>query len=417
MRRSGGGPAGAVVLVAGEAGIGKTVLVRAFAERAARRGPRRLEPLRRPRGAAAAGRRARPRAAGAPALREALRAGRRAEPLEAVREELAREPRRSGSSRTSTGPTARPSTHSFLGRRIEDLPALMVLTFRDDELAADHPCTRAGRAAAGGGAAPARAAALARRGRDPGRSAGRRPLRGDRRQRVLRHRGDRRGRRAAAARGAGRGAGSSGEAARGARRARPGGGRARRRRALAGARGRRSRRARRCEERGLLPVDGDVVRFRHELARRVIEDSLPGARRAELHARVLEALLALGRRSRAARAPRRRGGRPGETVELTLRAARAAAESRAHAEAAAHYARVLDHGELLDDGARGDVLEAFAVESYHGRPGRARARGLRRGRRAAPRGRRRDAAGRRPAPAVAAALVGERRRRRGDAGR
>jgi DNA-binding CsgD family transcriptional regulator/tetratricopeptide (TPR) repeat protein len=52
-------------------------------------------------------------------------------------------------------------------------------------------------------------------------------------------------------------------------------------------------------------------------------------------------------------------------VELSIRAARAAAESRAHVEAAAHYARVLAHPEVLDGEARVEVLEAFAVESYH----------------------------------------------------
>ena len=135
---------GAVVLVAGEAGIGKTELVRAFAERAAAAGARvawsRCDDLAVPRALGAVHDLA---LHGAPALREALRAGRRAESLDAVREELARE-----------SPTvwivedvhwadgATLDVISYLGRRIEDLPALVVLTFRDDELGADHGLRR-----------------------------------------------------------------------------------------------------------------------------------------------------------------------------------------------------------------------------------------------------------------------------------
>ncbi len=119
-----------------------------------------------------------------------------------------------------------------------------------------------------------------------------------------------------------------------------------------------------CEERGLLIVEGGVVRYRHELARRVIEESLPGGRRAELHGRVLGALLSGDVDPARLVHHAVEAGDPASTVELSLRAARAAAESRAHAEAAAHYARVLDHRELLDENGRADVLEAFAVESY-----------------------------------------------------
>ncbi len=119
-----------------------------------------------------------------------------------------------------------------------------------------------------------------------------------------------------------------------------------------------------CEERGLLVVEGGVVRYRHELARRVIEGSLPGGQRAELHRRVLDALLRWDVDPARLVHHAVEAGDPASTVELSLRAAHAAAESRAHAEAAAHYARVLDHSELLDGDARAEVLEAFAIESY-----------------------------------------------------
>src|SRR4249919_502778 len=49
-----------------------------------------------------------------------------------------------------------------------------------------------------------------------------------------------------------------------------------------------------AEERGLLTVHRDGVSFRHELTRRAIADALPVARRLELNARVLAAMEGLG---------------------------------------------------------------------------------------------------------------------------
>jgi DNA-binding CsgD family transcriptional regulator/tetratricopeptide (TPR) repeat protein len=359
--------AGSVALVAGEAGIGKTALVRAFAEQAPQTTrvvwslcddlvvPRPLGAVRDLADQAP------------PALGEALREGRRAELLEAIRAELARVP---GTvwivEDVHWADGASLDALTFLGRRIEELPALVVLTFRDDELSPEHPLHRvlgavapaavvrvhvpplsrdavaalAGapadelyaatggnaffvtEAIAAGGELPppsVRAAVLARAGRLDGAARTTLEL-------------------VAVVPGAAelwlvRSAGAAdGLAA--------------------------------CEERGLLVVEGGVVRFRHELARHVIEGSLSGVRRAELHARVLDALL--GWDVDPARLVHHavEAGDPEKVVELSLRAAGVAAESRAHAEAAAHYARVLDSPELLDPSAQAEVLEAFAVESY-----------------------------------------------------
>src|SRR5262245_29128783 len=84
--------AGYIVLVAGEAGIGKTALVRAFAERVPHRTRvvwSRCDDLVVPRPLGAVRDLA---AEAAPELEEAIEAGRRAELLEAVRTELARVP-------------------------------------------------------------------------------------------------------------------------------------------------------------------------------------------------------------------------------------------------------------------------------------------------------------------------------------
>ncbi len=135
------------------------------------------------------------------------------------------------------------------------------------------------------------------------------------------------------------------------------------------------RRSPSCEERGLLPVDGGVVRFRHELARRVIEDALSGGRRAELHARVLDGARCAGTSIRpgSCTTPSRRATRA-RPSSLACAPAAAAAGSRAHAEAAAHYARVLAHASCSTRRSARRALEALAGESYHGRPGRGRAR-------------------------------------------
>jgi len=361
------GSAGSVVLVAGEAGIGKTALVREFAERSggtARVVWSRCDDLVVPRPLGVV--RDLADQAG-PALGEALRAGRRTDLLEAVRAELECEPGTvwivedvhwvDGASLDAL---------TFLGRRIDELAALIVLTFRDDELSADHQLHRL---------FAALAPTAVRRVHVP-------PLSRDAVARLAGARPDE----LYAATGGNPFFVTEAIAAGGelpppsvrdavlARAARlgvdarttlelvavvPGAAELWLVRAggawdgLAG-----------CEERGLLAVEGGVVRFRHELARRVVEESLAGGRRAELHERVLEALLTWDVDPARLVHHAVEAGDPAKTVELSLQAARAAAASRAHVEAAAHYARVLDHPELLDDEARADVLEAFAVESY-----------------------------------------------------
>ena len=60
-----------------------------------------------------------------------------------------------------------------------------------------------------------------------------------------------------------------------------------------------------CIAAGLLQMQGDALAFRHDLARRAVEDSLPPMERRVLDRRILAALEFAGsRRPRAARAPR-----------------------------------------------------------------------------------------------------------------
>ncbi len=136
---------GSVVLVTGEAGIGKTTLVRAFADEAAARARILLVGLRRPDGAAHARARCATRR-----CRAAARWRRRSptgEPVDAVFAALLDE-------LATDGPVvlvvedvhwADDATLDVLGyaaRRIEPLEAVLVLTFRDDEIDGSHSLHR-----------------------------------------------------------------------------------------------------------------------------------------------------------------------------------------------------------------------------------------------------------------------------------
>jgi DNA-binding CsgD family transcriptional regulator/tetratricopeptide (TPR) repeat protein len=120
-----------------------------------------------------------------------------------------------------------------------------------------------------------------------------------------------------------------------------------------------------AERRGLLAVSPDRVRFRHELTRRAVVDSMPVARRLAANRAVLAALL----------------GRPGIEVSRVVHhaaqagdrdailahgpvAAREAAGAGAHREAAAHLRLVLDQHPVLTPRAEADLWEQLAIESY-----------------------------------------------------
>ena len=120
-----------------------------------------------------------------------------------------------------------------------------------------------------------------------------------------------------------------------------------------------------AEESGLLSVSPEGVRFRHELTRRAVVDALPTSRRIELERRVLGELQA----SRVADPARLvhhalAAGDVDAAVEWAPLAAREAAASAAHLQAAAHYRVALEHADRYGPGERADLLEEFAIESY-----------------------------------------------------
>src|SRR5215218_7308583 len=134
---------GSVVLVSGEAGIGKTSLVRAFAREAARQArvlagacddlvtPRTLGPFRdMARGAA-------------PALAAAVEPGAARDAVfGAVHQELAGRPTVLLVEDVHWADDATLDVLRYLAWRIPELPCVLVLTYREDELPGQHPLRR-----------------------------------------------------------------------------------------------------------------------------------------------------------------------------------------------------------------------------------------------------------------------------------
>jgi DNA-binding CsgD family transcriptional regulator len=118
---------------------------------------------------------------------------------------------------------------------------------------------------------------------------------------------------------------------------------------------------------GLLVVGPEAVGFRHELLRQAVEGSLSALARRELNRRVLEVLAgAPDRRVDLARLVHH--AREAGEVEAVLRyapeAARQAAAVAAHREAVGHYRAVLAHDERIPATARAELLEDYSEEAY-----------------------------------------------------
>ena len=93
---------------------------------------------------------------------------------------------------------------------------------------------------------------------------------------------------------------------------------------------------------GLLAEDGGWLRFRHEIARLAVQQAVALHRRADIHARVLAALGSLGCGDDARLAFHAEGAGNGPAVlHHAPRAARQAAELGSHREAAAQFERAL----------------------------------------------------------------------------
>lgn len=122
-----------------------------------------------------------------------------------------------------------------------------------------------------------------------------------------------------------------------------------------------------CLASGMLRLEDRAVAFRHELARLAVEHSINPHRRVELHRLALRELrdrpgggLDLARLAHHAEA----AGDAAAVLELAPAAAEHAAGLGAHREAAAQYARALRFADGLDDEARGTLLDRRAYACY-----------------------------------------------------
>jgi DNA-binding CsgD family transcriptional regulator len=120
-----------------------------------------------------------------------------------------------------------------------------------------------------------------------------------------------------------------------------------------------------AERRGLVTVAPTRVSFRHELIRRAIADSLPAARRIELNQQVLAALLDRdGADLSAIVHHAAEAGDAAAVARYAPRAAREAAAAGSHREAAAHLRLALDNRSMYPLAEQADLLDRYATECY-----------------------------------------------------
>jgi DNA-binding CsgD family transcriptional regulator len=120
-----------------------------------------------------------------------------------------------------------------------------------------------------------------------------------------------------------------------------------------------------CVEKGMLSLEGGILHFRHELARRAIEASIAPARRRALHQKVVDVLKRRsdGRASEIAHHAERAGD-AAAVLKFARRAGEEAERAGAPREAAAHFAAVLRLRETLDSSQLVEVLEHHAEQAY-----------------------------------------------------
>jgi DNA-binding CsgD family transcriptional regulator/tetratricopeptide (TPR) repeat protein len=118
---------------------------------------------------------------------------------------------------------------------------------------------------------------------------------------------------------------------------------------------------------GVLEARGDAVSFRHELARAAVEETLGPSRRIDLHRRLLAAMAhpPLGTPDPARLAHHAEAAQDAEAVlGFAPEAAAAAAAAGAYREAAAQYARALHFAQDRPPGERAALLEGRSRACY-----------------------------------------------------
>jgi DNA-binding CsgD family transcriptional regulator len=113
---------------------------------------------------------------------------------------------------------------------------------------------------------------------------------------------------------------------------------------------------------GVLVEDGGSIAFRHELARLVLEGVVPPGRRRSLHAALLERLLAGGAEASRLAHHAEHAGDTAAVLAHAPAAAREAAAAGAHREAAQQYARALRFAGETDARLRAELLDGYGLE-------------------------------------------------------
>jgi DNA-binding CsgD family transcriptional regulator/tetratricopeptide (TPR) repeat protein len=114
---------------------------------------------------------------------------------------------------------------------------------------------------------------------------------------------------------------------------------------------------------GLLTGDGGWLRFRHEIARLAVEQAIPAHRRSAIHAQILVALESAGCEDHARMAFHAEGADDGPAVfRYASSAARQAAELASHREAAAQFERALRFAAGADPATAAGLYDGLAYE-------------------------------------------------------
>jgi DNA-binding CsgD family transcriptional regulator/tetratricopeptide (TPR) repeat protein len=122
-----------------------------------------------------------------------------------------------------------------------------------------------------------------------------------------------------------------------------------------------------CVAMGMLRVDGQSLRFRHEIVRETILETLMPRRRKQLHADVLACICTATIQPDVLASIAHHAEEAGDVqavLEFGPLAAARAASLGAHREAAAQYARTLRFGDGLSPDDRADLLERHSYECY-----------------------------------------------------
>jgi predicted ATPase len=120
-----------------------------------------------------------------------------------------------------------------------------------------------------------------------------------------------------------------------------------------------------AEQCGLLTISTRKVAFQHELIRRAIVSSVPSARLMALNQHVLAALV--GRDGSDVSQIVHHAAQAGDEdaiVRYGPAAARDAARAGAHREAVAHFSLVLEHAGRFTTAERAELFEQYAIECY-----------------------------------------------------